>query len=928
MKTPDKSSSQLPLSDFALSQSTIPVTDDFILDALLHVKDSREIEALLNDRFGSKVFSSETYWRPVGDQLSNAGAIEASPEEINPLIERIVNGIEAVIELKIEEKHRGNLGWEIPESPSKAIEDLFGVPEGASDKIDQETARKKFGNYVKLILRGNKETPTVIVKDEGIGIHPSDFHKSILSLGQSCKGQKKYLIGMYGQGGSSAFEKSGYSVILSRKHPSLLRKDEPDLAGWTVVRKRLSIRTHIYEYLVNPITKRVFTIGGAICDDKGFANGTYVAHANYKNLGSFATQRMTNYAWYTLNYRLFNPLIPWTLVDERDSSPELRTMRGVLYRINQLPKSEHSVLLPQQRKGENTSVRHHIKYIYPDPSYGSILVEWWVLQSEELTNGRREHSTKVDPYRDPSKRFAQRRVAVTRAGQVHAALTPNIFIREGLRFVASSIIVNVNTDQLSYEAGASFFASNRADLKRESEEIIEKALGSAIYQYRSELMEIQREREREIIRGRGAKDEEVLKTKLDPMIKAFLSTVSTGSGNVTRRKYDNTPKFKGKAVPTTLEFARNTPLEIIPGIPTHLDLITDASDSVMRSRKTTLKFSQSISPEIVDTTIIGGEDGRWRVRIVPYADITAGTKCALSATLEQSSWRLETKKACQLVVIPPPEEYKGVSPPTFLRFKTRANNEVHIQQGGGRITLESDAEDNLFDYAKFSISKSETLRLLGYSHPSKGQIRLTIETDPDIPIGAAGNITAKLEFNDGSFLYAEANVIITKKQQIEAGGVQYVPNYKIHYVRQVTSSEDDDKWDDMQEILGIDTPWNADDVGGITVTHDDGRSQLHIYLNVDNRETLNVENRLARANSESDIENSRQNHRTLLVYHLYLLGISDENGNFVADLEKGAGNQGQMDYKAYRNEMIRLNRTALYASKEYLDSFKEGQNAA
>jgi len=452
MKMKNKPDSQSHFSDLTTPQD---ISDAKYADQLLHIEDSSQLEELLKERLGNKIFTGEKHWRPVGDQLSNAGAIEASPDEINPLIERIVNGIEAVVELGVAEKGGKQSGWRIPNSPLKAIESVFSIPDGTAEKLDQDTARTKFGDYVQMMLRGKKSTPTIVIQDRGIGIHPSEFPKTIVSLGQSNKGQKEYLIGMYGQGGSSAFEKSEYSVIFSRKHPSLLLQNEQDIAGWTIVRKRLSVRHHIYEYLVNPESGQVFTIAGNICDKIKYYNGTYVCHVSYKNLGSFATQKMTNYAWYTLNFRLFNPLIPWTLIDERDGSGELRTMRGVPYRINQLPKSSTSTL-PPHRKGESTSVRHHIKYVYPDPLYGSLLIEWWVLQSEEITNGRRGHYTKVDPYRDPTRRYAQRRVAVTRGGQVHAALTPNMFAKEGMRFVGDSIIVNVNTDQLSYEAALVF----------------------------------------------------------------------------------------------------------------------------------------------------------------------------------------------------------------------------------------------------------------------------------------------------------------------------------------------------------------------------------------------------------------------------------------------------------------------------------------
>ena len=915
-RTPD---SQLALSNLTESHG---ITDPRFMDSLLRIKHSTEVEELLKERLGSKVFVNKEQWRPVGDQSSNAGAIEASPDEVNPLIERIVNGIEAVTELGVEERHRRQPDWQIPKSPCKAVESVFQIPDGAAEKLDQDTARLRFGDCVHFRLRGGKNTPTIVIQDRGIGIHPSEFASTIVSLGQSSKGQKDYLIGMYGQGGSSAFEKSEYSIIVSRKHPSLLAKDQQDLAGWTVVRKRLSIRTHVYEYLVDPETHRVFTIPGDICDNVGFENGTYVCHVCYRSLGSFATQKITNYAWYTLNFRLFNPLIPWTLIDERDDSSDSRTMRGVPYRINRLPGSVASTMLPQQRRGENTSVRHHIKYVHQDPSYGSILVEWWVLQSEEMTDGRRAHQTKVDPYRDHSRRYAQRRVAVTRGGQVHAALTPNMFIKAGLRLVANSIIVNVNTDHLSYEAGASFFASNRADLKRESEEIIEKAIDAAIYQYNSELIEIQREREREIVRGRGAKDEEVLKTKLDPMIRAFLTSVEIGADEATRRRRGDTPKFRGKEVPTVLKFARSSPLEIIPGIPTHLELLTDASDSVMTSRKTTLRFTQSISPGIAEISVAGGSEGRWRLRVTPYSEVLAGTRCSLSAILEQASWRLETERPCRIVVVSPPPEYKGNNPPTYMRFRTRANDEVHIQQGGGRITIDTDCEDDLFEHAKIDVSLPDRARFAGYGHPSKGQIRLAIETEDDVASGRIGKIVAKIDLDDGSSLLSEANLVVEEKRRIERGDSRYIPNYSIHYVREVTTDQGEYSWDYMTEIPGIESRWNADDVGGIFLTHEDGHARLHICINVDNREMLSVERRIARTNTESAIESFRQNHRALLTYHLYLIGISDESGNLITDREKIGGGE-RMDYSDYRNEMIRLNRTGLYATKEYLDTVKE-----
>ena len=77
-----------------------------------------------------------------------------------------------------------------------------------------------------LTFKGDQQTPTVEVRDNGIGIHPTEFADTIVALGQSEKGQRPYLIGMYGQGGSSTFDKSKYTVIISRRHPDQLNDSQ------------------------------------------------------------------------------------------------------------------------------------------------------------------------------------------------------------------------------------------------------------------------------------------------------------------------------------------------------------------------------------------------------------------------------------------------------------------------------------------------------------------------------------------------------------------------------------------------------------------------------------------------------------------------------------------------------------------------------
>ena len=68
---------------------------------LLSLDSGDQVRSWMERIVGPDVLKEDRYWRRVGDQMSNAGAIEASADEINPLVERIVNGIEAIVELRV-----------------------------------------------------------------------------------------------------------------------------------------------------------------------------------------------------------------------------------------------------------------------------------------------------------------------------------------------------------------------------------------------------------------------------------------------------------------------------------------------------------------------------------------------------------------------------------------------------------------------------------------------------------------------------------------------------------------------------------------------------------------------------------------------------------------------------------------------------------
>ena len=871
---------------------------------LLEIDSTDQLESWLMRVVSPGVLGDERYWQLVGGQRSNAGPIEQSADEINPLVERIVNGIEAVIELSVAES-----GSE-PSSPREAIESLFDVPRGRARLLD-EAAAQRLARHVVVALRGQgrDSDPTIEVRDLGLGIHPRDFPDTILALGQSDKGQKPYLIGMYGQGGSSTFDKCEYTIIVSRRHTRHLPSGESDRVGWTVVRRSLNVRAPVYRYLVDPSTNCVPSFSSAIGDQIGLEHGTLVAHVGYKNLGGFATQQITNNAFYTLNYRLFDPLLPWTLVDHRQGERVSRTMRGVPYRVNELPEVAGIGSLEARQRTGATAVRHHMEYRHELASGSTLRVEWWILQDEQVVDGRRrrDHSNRRLPYRDHSRRYAQRVIAVTRGGQVHAGLTTShTFHSKQLRQVARSIVAQVNTDDMSWEEGASFFSSNRADLKTASQDQVEEAIIAAIGLHIDQLKAIERERQEELVAGRAASDEEAIRQHLDPMIQAFRRSRQTPGSSTSQANRGN-PDFRGLQIPTYLRFARTTPLPVRPGVPTRLDILTDAADDVVKNRRTDFRVDSSDDGMLIGQ--VQGGSGRWRVSLFPSADLAVGTSIEITASISQTNaWRLDAEQPCRVIVAKPPLPYEGNDPPTFFRFRSQ-NGAVHVRQGGSRITIESDVRDDVLlngGVLRVVSPDPEDLPVGGSSGPREGEFRVNLQVPDDAHVAPAGEIHAVLTLPNGSEFDDVAYLVIDEK--LAKGGTtdtQAQPNYEIRDVEEVPAKEGVLSWSEMPAILAGSDPWTSEDVGAYLETGDEGQRKITFYLNSDNQELRDIERRIARRRSAAAVDSFREMHRTLLCFHLYRLATGMESGS-------------EDDY-VYRDEMIRVGQTLLYTHSEFLE---------
>jgi len=281
------------------------------------------------------------HWVPVGRDRGNAGRIKLADNPINPIAERLINGMEALIELSRQRELIRDQKSPSPCSPREAVKRYFGLPSLDKIPLGENEERKsiwqkarELARKLRMRLVTNKASGefTVVIEDEGIGQAPENVHKTLLSLGATTKGDKPYLIGVFGQGGASAYSACRYSWVLSRLAEDLRCGCNGGI-GWTVIKHIFPSgrRDDYFAYLAAHPDGRVPFFTEAVAEKVGVRHGTRFAHINY-DFGRGEAQ-VVRRLFPALNHVLFNPIIPYELYAARDSAD---LMSGNAYRLSNL----------------------------------------------------------------------------------------------------------------------------------------------------------------------------------------------------------------------------------------------------------------------------------------------------------------------------------------------------------------------------------------------------------------------------------------------------------------------------------------------------------------------------------------------------------------------------------------------------------------
>jgi hypothetical protein len=282
------------------------------------------------------------HWLPVGGDPGNAGRIKLGNTVEVPIGERVINSMEGIIELERQLELLRDPNAPAPATPREAAQRYFDLPpldlvptltENIRGKKPTDyTADLSYRIKVRLLREAGREKEyTIVVEDDGIGQTAARMHKTLLSLGSSEKKKKGYLIGVFGQGGSSAFDVSEYSWLVSRRAPELPDGKDGGV-GWTVVKHIIMPpKYQFYAYLAAHPDGRVPALPDAAADAIELARGTRIGHIGYK----FAKSDHAYGLFQSLNHLLFNPVLPFRVYTKSDRSKS-DIVRGNGYRFSTL----------------------------------------------------------------------------------------------------------------------------------------------------------------------------------------------------------------------------------------------------------------------------------------------------------------------------------------------------------------------------------------------------------------------------------------------------------------------------------------------------------------------------------------------------------------------------------------------------------------
>lgn len=197
------------------------------IEEVLSIYKESEVDALLKKYTGFDLNEHnlsydkiKRNYRFLGNNCSNGSNVGQLTTGEKGLVERITNAIDAVIE---KQKIKCSIGSAKDSAVviKKAFPNYYSnMLDVMNDSVDKSYAKDAENQVILAVNDGSKSNkPTFDVIDKGEGLLGIEFETSILSInhGNKLSREKSYLIGAFGQGGSTSLPFTYATIVLSKK---------------------------------------------------------------------------------------------------------------------------------------------------------------------------------------------------------------------------------------------------------------------------------------------------------------------------------------------------------------------------------------------------------------------------------------------------------------------------------------------------------------------------------------------------------------------------------------------------------------------------------------------------------------------------------------------------------------------------------------
>lgn len=435
----------------------------FDLNKILDIYKASDVDSFLKELTGYtleeknlKYSDIANNWKFLGNNSSNGSSVNILKHGEKGLIERITNAIDAVIE---KQKIKNNIVSAssasniIKKAFPKYYENFSNLSKGEQFKVQTYDAANQ------IILAANDATGTTKITfdiiDQGTGINGENFQKTILSLnaGNKLSREKAYLIGAFGQGGSTSLPFTYATIIISKQNGhyyfSIIK--EVELSDY---------KNSCYVYLTIDDRIPEAELSSLIDENHNYLDtfiegetGTLVRmietdiSREYRTNDIAKEHMLINY----IDTNLFNVGLPVKIVDNRanfrdNSSNQNRYAHGTFARLqnSKYVKREWSGTLKVEVNNQTYNIDYYV--ILPDDEmkWGSLSESKKIFQRLNVTE-------------DP--------IIYTVNGQTITSESFNKFKNAtGLNFLQYRLLVVINLDVLGMEK-YKFFTSDRARIR-------------------------------------------------------------------------------------------------------------------------------------------------------------------------------------------------------------------------------------------------------------------------------------------------------------------------------------------------------------------------------------------------------------------------------------------------------------------------------